>query len=177
MLPQPTGPLVLTLTLDKATQSLLTGLRTKYFPAHRNHLAAHITLFHAIPPHRIEEFDRHVQSVCASRHPFDVYVGEPRKMSYGGVMLLVRERPSGSVGSIHDRLLRALKKGVSEEKDNLTKQDLQGMSRAHVTVLNKAGSEEEVEKCLQEVTELFEGMKRPGQEHGQHHGQALGFEL
>lgn len=177
MLAQPSGPLVLTLTLDNATQTLLNGLRSKYFPAHRNHLAAHITLFHAIPPHRISEFDGHIESVCQTRRPFDIFVGEPRKMGYSGVMLLIRERPSGSIAAIHDRLLRSLKKGVKEDKDNLTNQDLQRLNRAHVTVLNKASNEEEVEKCLNEVAELFNGMKEPGHDVGQHRGLAIGFEL
>src|SRR6476469_7699644 len=42
-------PLIVTLLLDDAAQQRFDALRTAHFPAERNHLAAHVTLFHALP--------------------------------------------------------------------------------------------------------------------------------
>ena len=42
-------PLVLTAALDDETFDWLDGLRRRHFPPERNHLAAHLTLFHALP--------------------------------------------------------------------------------------------------------------------------------
>lgn len=61
----PHGPLVLTLILDAHTQHALNALRTKYFPPSRNHLGAHVTLFHAIPPHRLEQLQGHLNELCS----------------------------------------------------------------------------------------------------------------
>lgn len=96
---------------------------------------------------------------------------------------MLRDRPRESTEKMHRHLLKFLKKGIREgqegEKDKLTNQDMMGMSKsgAHVTVLNKAEGEEEVERCLKEVKELFEGMKKEGEQFGQQKGKAVGFEL
>jgi hypothetical protein len=169
------NPLVLTLTSDKATQSFLTGLRAKYFPPTRNFLNAHVTLFHAIPHHRINELDKELSSVCSSTKAWDVFVGEPRKMGNNGVMVTVRERPSGTIEAIHRDLLSALKKGTREEADTLSNQDLRPLGRPHVTVLNKAKEPEDVDRCLEEVQKLFEDMKSQGQQFGQKVGTAVGY--
>ena len=171
------NPLVLTLTLDATSQKFLTSLRTKYFPSHRNHLAAHVTLFHAIPAHRQGELEGHLSSVSSGTAPWDVFIGDPRKMGNRGVMVTVRDRPSRSITDLHAHLIDVLKKGTKEPRDRLTEQDSRHGGRPHVTVLNKAESEEEVEKCLEEVQGVFEGMKRDGEQFGQVKGKAVGLEL
>ncbi|WVR06709.1 hypothetical protein IAU60_003741 [Kwoniella sp. DSM 27419] len=171
------SPLILTLTLDKASYKLLTDLRSKYFPPHRNFLTAHVTLFHAIPLHRFDELDERLKGICAERNAWDVFIGEPQKMGNRGVMLNLRERPSNTTAQLHDQRLRWLKKGVHEDRDKLTNQDMQPLKRPHVTVLNKARDEEQVDTCLKEVQEIFDGMKQEGQSVGQHKGRAIGFEL
>lgn len=171
------NPLVLTLTLDATSQKFLTSLRTKYFPSHRNHLAAHVTLFHAIPAHRQGELDGHLSSISSGTAPWDVFIGDPRKMGNRGVMVTVRDRPSRSITDLHAHLIDVLKRGTKEPRDRLTEQDSRHGGRPHVTVLNKAESEEEVEKCLEEVQGVFEGMKRDGEQFGQVKGKAVGLEL
>ncbi|RVU00995.1 2'-5' RNA ligase family protein [Mucilaginibacter limnophilus] len=42
-------PLILTLRLDAESQAFFGGLRQRYFPRERNHLEAHLTLFHQLP--------------------------------------------------------------------------------------------------------------------------------
>jgi hypothetical protein len=173
----PAGPLILTLSLDKASHQFLTNLRSKYFPAHRNFLSAHVTLFHAIPPQRINELDEYLNTICKEQKGWDVFIGEPKKMGKGGVMVSVRERPSGTIDGIREELLYNMKKNTTSEGDRLTDQDLRKMGKPHVTVLNKAENEEQVDKCLKEVEEVFEQLKQPGQKVGQQKGQAIGFEL
>lgn len=175
--PIPKNPLILTLTLDKASHAFLTNLRSKYFPPSRNFLSAHVTLFHAIPPHRVIELNRHLNEICASTNAWDVFIGEPKAMGKRGVMVNVRERPSGTVEGIHHELMARLKRGVKEDKDKLTDQDARPLGKPHVTVLNKATDEEQVHKCLEEVLKVFDDMKQPGQKAGQQVGRAIGFEL
>lgn len=164
----PHGPLVLTLVLDGKTQHALNALRGKYFPAHRNHLGAHVTLFHAIPAHRLDELEGHLHHVCASvpSPGFDVRFSEPTRMGNRGVMLKIRQRPSGTIERVHRMLLSRLK-DVTEDKDRLTNQDMMKLSRPHVTVLNKADSEEQVTSCLEELKATLDTID----------GQALGLEM
>jgi hypothetical protein len=42
-------PLIVTLLLDPEAQERSDRLRSAHFPAERNHVAAHVTLFHALP--------------------------------------------------------------------------------------------------------------------------------
>jgi hypothetical protein len=173
----PAGPLILTLTLDKASHQFLTGLRSKYFPPHRNFLSAHVTLFHAISPQRIQELDGYLNDICKEQKGWEVFIGEPKKMGKGGVMVSVRERPSGTIEAIREELVSNLKRNTQRDQEKLTDQDQRRMGKPHVTVLNKAESEEQVTKCLQEVEEEFEKLKQPGQKVGQQKGNAVGFEL
>lgn len=46
-----TAPLILTAELPPDLHRWATALRTAHFPPERNHLEAHVTLFHALPPH------------------------------------------------------------------------------------------------------------------------------
>ncbi|MEJ7664834.1 MAG: 2'-5' RNA ligase family protein [Hymenobacter sp.] len=43
------APLILTLTLDAASQAFFDEQRRRYFPPKINYLSAHLTLFHALP--------------------------------------------------------------------------------------------------------------------------------
>ena len=50
--PGAAAPLILTLALDDAAQARLDRLREAHFPAERNYLRAHLTLFHHLPAAR-----------------------------------------------------------------------------------------------------------------------------
>lgn len=248
----PLNPLVLTLTLDRASQAFLTNLRAKYFPPHRNHLHAHVTLFHAIPAAWIHELDRELTKLCGKAKEWDVGIGEPKKMGRGGVMVMLKEEEAGkdrkgiekgkgkdqanggglpppappprvvpgsrqyttqhkvihphvasetassetvwTVQKIHRHLLKYLKKTLKDRQasssvgregsgntDVLTNQDQMGLGTPHVTVLNKAEKEEDVEECFKEVKELFSSMKAgsedKGEGNGERRGRAIGLEL
>jgi hypothetical protein len=61
------APLILTLQIDQQSFFFFNQLRVKFFPAERNFLSAHLTLFHHLPPNEsgIEE----VLQVVANRQP------------------------------------------------------------------------------------------------------------
>jgi hypothetical protein len=46
------APLILTIWMEESAQQHFNGLRSLYFPPERNHLDAHLTLFHALPDER-----------------------------------------------------------------------------------------------------------------------------
>ena len=156
--PEPTHPHPDTRQTDAIPSSPSSD--PKYFPPHRNSLIAHITLFHAIPPHRLPLLDREITRICSTQPGYEIFVDTPRKMGKGGVMVQVRERPAGTVDRIQKELRALLSEGVEEDQDRLTEQDLRAMGRPHVTVLNKARDEEEVEVCLREVQEVFDWVAR-----------------
>ncbi|MCJ8209680.1 2'-5' RNA ligase family protein [Mucilaginibacter sp. RS28] len=45
------NPLILTLQLEDSVQAYFNQLRKAYFPAERNYLDAHLTMFHHLPAH------------------------------------------------------------------------------------------------------------------------------
>ncbi|WWC92607.1 uncharacterized protein L201_007566 [Kwoniella dendrophila CBS 6074] len=176
---QLTSPLILTLRLDKTTHKLLTDLRYKHFPKHRNFLEAHVTLFHAIPLHRYDELDYKLNEICNNTNQWDVYFGEPEKMGNRGVYLVMREKPSFQTSNLHKHLLSELKRNIKRDEDKLTNQDLQTMKKPHVTILNKAENENQVNDCLDDLNQFFDNLKNSSSDNqrGQHRGKAVGFEV
>jgi 2'-5' RNA ligase len=77
-----TPPLVLTLQLDAASQERFDELRREHFPAERNHLQAHVTLFHALPA-QIEQQVRDDLARSAQRAPYHVRVPRVRSLGRG----------------------------------------------------------------------------------------------
>lgn len=173
----PKGPLIVTLTLDHATHAFLTELRQRYYPSELNKLKAHVTLFHAIPPQRCDELDHLLMGIASKRKAWDVFVGEPKAMGKSGVMLGVRDRPSGSTEAIHAELLDALTEQAATDKDRLTDQDMRRIGRAHVTVLNKAQDQKTIDQCLQDLQKTFDDLRKDGQRTGQKAGRSIGLEL
>jgi 2'-5' RNA ligase len=122
-------PLVVTLALDHESQERLDGLRRAHFPADRNHLPAHVTLFHALPGEEVA-LVRGVLVEEARTDAFDVRVGEVQRLGRGTALRLV----APELDALHHRLLRRLRDELGD--DGLTAQDRQRL-RAHVTVQNK----------------------------------------
>lgn len=78
----PDAPLVVTLQLDAASQERFDRLRRAHFPAERNHLHAHVTLFHALPGEQ-EHAVRRDLTEAAQRAPYDVRVARVRSLGRG----------------------------------------------------------------------------------------------
>lgn len=120
----PAAPLIVTAVLDAAAQERFDALRRTHFPPERNHLAAHVTLFHALPGE---------QEAAVRRDLAEVAAGAPYEVEVVGVRLLGR-------GVAYDLRSPALSAARAELARRwapwLTRQDAQGF-RPHVTVQNK----------------------------------------
>ncbi|WP_432513541.1 2'-5' RNA ligase family protein [Kineococcus sp. SYSU DK001] len=117
------APLIVSAVVDEPVQEAWDALRRRYFPPERNQLAAHLTVFHALPGDAAGEVCDAVRDAC--RHPAPH--GEVVSVrSLGRGAALVVECPG--LGAARTRIARAL-------AGRLTRQDEQGF-RPHVTVQN-----------------------------------------
>ena len=118
-------PLVLTAELDDESFTWLDDLRRRHFPPERNHLAAHLTLFHALPSHHEDRVLQALTKATNGRPPIDAVAAHWMLLGRGVAMAI--EAPG----------LVALRAGLATAlSDVLTRQDAGGF-RAHVTVQNK----------------------------------------
>lgn len=122
------APLILSALFGPADFAWLDGLRRAHFPPERNVIAAHLTLFHHLPPSVADEVERRVAEACRAAPPVAV-VSEPMNLGRG-VALRVR---SPALAAIRADLADAF-------APMLTPQDGQGW-RAHVTIQNKVSPE------------------------------------
>ncbi|SDN39374.1 2'-5' RNA ligase family protein [Geodermatophilus sp. DSM 45219] len=72
----------MTLLLEPTAQERFDRLRAAHFPAGRNHLAAHVTLFHALPGEEVDAVSADLAS-AADRPAFDVAVTGVRSLGRG----------------------------------------------------------------------------------------------
>ncbi|MGY1640013.1 2'-5' RNA ligase family protein [Geodermatophilus sp. SYSU D00703] len=119
-----TSPLVVTLLLGRAAQERFDRLRAAHFPPERNHLAAHVTLFHALPGERVDTVAAGL-AAAATRPPFAIAVTGLRLLGRGVAYTL----ESAELDALRDRLVAAWEPW-------LTRQDRQRFA-PHVTVQNK----------------------------------------
>jgi 2'-5' RNA ligase len=117
-------PLVVTLLLEESAQRRFDRLRAEHFPAARNHLAAHVTLFHARPGEHRDAVAAAL-AAAAARPPFEVEVTGLRLLGRGVAYTLA----SPEVDRVRARLAEAWEPW-------LTPQDRQRHA-PHVTVQNK----------------------------------------
>lgn len=120
--------LILTLRLDPESQARFNALRRVHFPPERNLLAAHVTLFHALPA-AVAELVRADVADVARRAPFDVEVAGVRSLGRG----VAYELRSPNLDALRAEL-------ATRWQEHLSRQDAQGF-RAHVTVQNKVSPE------------------------------------
>lgn len=118
------APLVVTLMLDAVSQERFDALRREHFPAERNHLAAHVTLFHALPGERLESVVADLRA-AAGREPFPVAVSGLRLLGRGVAYVLA----ATELSDLHAGL-------ATRWQPWLTAQDRQRFA-PHVTVQNK----------------------------------------
>jgi hypothetical protein len=143
---------VLTLMTDRAHHDRMTALRKKYFPKHLNKLAAHLTLFHALPRSKLESSIMPLLEDVASRtSPFRIRADKPFRMKKGFAVSVseVEGRMQGK--NVH----RALQ-GPWEQEGFLSAQDAGGC-RLHYTLMNKVDDDRAVEAAYAEFLEQFKG--------------------
>ena len=121
-------PLVVTLLLDPDAQARFDALRAAHFPPERNHLAAHVTLFHALPGSH-EARVRSDLAEVARCPPYSVQVSRVRSLGRG----VAYDLRSEVLVAQRDELARRW-------AAVLTPQDAR-WSAPHVTVQNKVDPE------------------------------------
>lgn len=121
-LPEP--PLIVTADLDPGAMAFLDELRRRHFPPERNHLAAHLTLFHHLPGDRADEVERELRA-AASAGPVPATIDRLLRLGRGVAY------------GVDSPALIGLRRRLAETwAADLTPQD-RGWGRPHVTVQNK----------------------------------------
>ena len=118
------APLIVSCGLDAESFGFFNTLRQANFPSERNHLRAHLTLFHHLPGDRLDE----AQAALAA-----AAVTPPPTLEVTGL----RKLGGGVAYAIHSEALGVVRQTIASRfADSLTSQDRQGF-RPHVTVQNK----------------------------------------
>ncbi len=123
------APLVVTLRMESAAAARFTALRQAHFPAHRNWLDAHITLFHALPGERLQQVLEDVTRRAAVTSPFILHVDRVLFLG-GGVAYAIASADA-------EQLRRTLAEGWEAL---LSRQDRAWHGPLHITVQNKVPS-------------------------------------
>ena len=123
-------PLILSAVLDEPVQRRLDALRRAHFPPERNHLDAHVTLFHHLPGAEEESVLAAVAAAAHQRAAPDVTITGVRSLGRGVAVTLA----SPALGAVRAALAR-------EWAPWLTPQDRAKRGDLHVTVQNKVPPE------------------------------------
>ncbi|MES2337607.1 MAG: 2'-5' RNA ligase family protein [Pseudomonadota bacterium] len=119
------APLIVTATFGAQDHAYLDGLRRRHFPPERNQLAAHLTLFHHLPPDIGPELKRRLSDLTRDQPPPRAWIG--------GVMSLGR----GVAFRIESPELEDIRADLAAAFASLLiPQDRAGW-RPHVTIQNK----------------------------------------
>ena len=119
-------PLIVTAALDEAAFAWFEDLRQAHFPAHRNRVPAHLTLFHALPGAEEPAVIATLEAACRRRRPLRLDVRGPWSIGRGVAYRLA----SPDLDDLRSELSDAFRPW-------LTPQD-QAPFRPHITVQNKA---------------------------------------
>lgn len=119
------APFIVTAEMPGDIMSWADSLRRAHFPPERNHLAAHVTLFHAFAPSLREELPRYLAKLAAEFAPPEAAVSGLMDLG-GGTAIALR---SEGMLAVRDRI-------AEHFWDMLTNQD-RGGKKLHITVQNK----------------------------------------
>ncbi len=119
-----TRPIILTAVLGAQDFAWAQALRTAHFPAERNQVPAHVTLFHHLPPSVEAELAQRMARLCAEPAP---------EARLADVMALGR----GVAYRIDCPGLLALRADLAEAFAPLLVPQDRGEPRLHITVQNK----------------------------------------
>lgn len=143
------APLILTLSLDETSQAHFDEMRLRHFPPARNHLRAHLTLFHALPGDEIETVMRTLAEIAAGQREMPLQIGGVRFLGYGSAYEIVAPG-----------LLRLRGDLATHFADRLTPQDRQGF-RPHITIQNKAPADA-AKRLYAQLSDAFEPFEATG---------------
>lgn len=123
------APLILTVKLDTDSFAFFDALRQKHFPAERNFLAAHITMFHNLPGHQKEKIEADLIELCDQLESFPLHFPKLRFLGKGAAF----EIESNELNDLREEL-------KIRWNEWLTNQDRQKF-KPHITVQNKVAPE------------------------------------
>ena len=138
------GALIITTELAALDQAWLDKLRRRHFPPERNQLAAHLTMFHALPPSAESEVRARLSEAARQRPPRATIAG---LMNLGGGV---------AYRIVSDDLDRIREELAADFHGLLSAQDSGGW-RPHVTIQNKV-KEREALTLLKELEAGFRPM-------------------
>lgn len=123
-------PFILTAALPAGIQDWAENLRREHYPAHRNHLHAHVTMFHSFAPSLLEELRDFLPTITREFSPPQAEINGLLDLGTGTAIAL-RSEP-----------LLTLRAMIAEHfHGSLTAQDLYE-PRPHITVQNKVTKRE-----------------------------------
>mgnify|MGYP002716522328 CR=1 FL=1 len=124
------APLILTARFDEASFAHFQAMRQRHFPPARNHIPAHLTLFHHLPGNRLGWITQELERMAEATPPLTGRVTGLRFLGKG----VAYEIDCPGI----ERLREALSGTFA---DHLTPQDRQRI-RPHVTIQNKVAPDE-----------------------------------
>jgi hypothetical protein len=123
------GALIVTVEIAPADLAWLDRLRSAHYPAERNHAAAHLTMFHALPP----------SAEAEARRALAVIAGEGRPRAWiQGLMDL----GGGVAFRIVSPDLDRIREDLAERFHGLLGAQDAGGWRPHITIQNKVAPKE-----------------------------------
>jgi endonuclease/exonuclease/phosphatase family metal-dependent hydrolase len=138
------GALIVTAELSPADFAWLDKLRREHYPAERNRVAAHLTMFHALPPSAEREVRTSLARLAAEPPPRASIEGE---MNLGGGVAL----------RVVSTDLDLIRRELAEDFHGLLCAQDSGGWRPHVTIQNKVSV-----KQAHALLEQLEEQLRPG---------------
>ncbi len=132
------GALIVTAELGASDQAWLNELRLRHFPPERNQLAAHLTMFHALPPSAESEARARLSRLGNEAPPVAEIAG---LMDLGGGVAFRVVSPG----------LDAIREDLANSFHGLLSIQDSGGWRPHVTIQNKVASK--VARALREQME------------------------
>jgi hypothetical protein len=123
------GALIVTAERSAPELAWLDGLRRHHYPADRNRLPAHLTMFHALPP-SLEGEARHRLAAAAKAPP-------PRAMVAG-----LMDLGGGVAFRVASDVLDAIRDDLSDAFHGMLGAQDSGGWRPHVTIQNKVSNRE-----------------------------------
>jgi len=118
------GALIVTAELGGEDQAWLDRMRRAHFPPERNHLSAHLTMFHALPPSAETEARSRLSQLANSPRP---------RASIEGLMNL----GGGVAYRVASQELDAIRRDLADTFHGLLSAQDAGGWRPHVTIQNK----------------------------------------
>lgn len=136
------GTLIVLAELGNSDFPWLDELRRRHYPAERNRVPAHLTLFRALPPSAEDEVRRRLSRAAAAPAP---------RAEMNGVL----DMDSGVALRVQSQELDEIRERLAEEfRGLLTSQD-EGQWTPHVTIQNKA-QPREARRLLHRMRASFE---------------------